>query len=152
MNHRLVQKRLLNATFKFAKSKAYEKFPHAYTLSKDWNRDEFDEVVQFIRDYGEVGYFFKAQYLYYRFNGYEYWTMGAAIEKTILINKAKVKYQSPYDNVGEEYSKYWDENEEATNEELNLLKSIEIKGRILDIGSGTGMLLKHIKVDQDMSG
>lgn len=65
---------------------------HAYTLRKNWGDDKlFDEVVQAIRDLGEQRKKGKCRYIYFDANGWTYWTMGAALSDTILINRAQIK-------------------------------------------------------------
>jgi hypothetical protein len=75
--------------FIFAKTRPNN--PHFYTLAKNWNsREDFEFVVQFIRDNCTVEYFYKKPYQVYYLNGWKYWTMGFPLEQTILINRAKL--------------------------------------------------------------
>jgi hypothetical protein len=73
--------------WRFAKTMADT--PHEYTVS-GWNPDraKFEEAVQFIRDNGYGQKFFSKIYLYYDVDGHQYWTMGAPMPVTILINRA----------------------------------------------------------------
>ena len=78
--------------YKFAKTMPQN--PHAYTLRKNWEDGElFEAVVQFIRDNGQKEFWgwgrARRPYMYYYFDGYKYWTMGAPLHETILINRAK---------------------------------------------------------------
>ncbi|MFZ4705587.1 MAG: hypothetical protein ACOYMF_06215 [Bacteroidales bacterium] len=78
---------LLSQTYKVAAS--MPKFPHAYTLRTNWiNDSDFVRVVEFMRQYGRVEYFFKKPYIMYDLNGFKYWTMGFPIYMTKLINRA----------------------------------------------------------------
>ena len=80
---------LLSASFRFAKS--MPKIPHEYTRRKEWGNDIlFEDVVKFIRENGRQERFWSKVYTYYHLDGYKYWTMGAPIAETILINRAKV--------------------------------------------------------------
>ena len=78
--------------YKFAKTMPQN--PHYYTLSKTWeSREVFESVVEYIREHGQDEYWgigrFKTKYTYFYWEGYKYWTMGAPIKETILINRAK---------------------------------------------------------------
>ena len=84
---------ILSAEYKFAKT--MPKNLHWYTLRDTWKDDDFIFVVKFIREYGNVEAWGSRKYVYFRLNGFKYWTMGAPINKngephTILINKAKI--------------------------------------------------------------
>lgn len=80
---------------KWTFAKTMPKFPHWY-IKREYFTDEqkFEDLVQFIRDNGTERRWFRAKYIYYTYNGYDYWTMGAPIHKTKIINKAKCK--QPY--------------------------------------------------------
>ncbi|HUV66266.1 MAG TPA: hypothetical protein VMW24_20410, partial [Sedimentisphaerales bacterium] len=80
--------------YQFAKT--MPQIPHWYTLRKKWEDGKvFEEVVQAIRDLGEIRPWpappKKARYRHTYFDAGEwsYWSMGAPLEKTILINRAK---------------------------------------------------------------
>lgn len=77
-------------SFRFAKT--MPKYPHWYTLRKEWKDDElFDRVVIYIRENGYPVRFGNREYIYLDVDGFHYWTMGSPIEKTILINRAEIK-------------------------------------------------------------
>lgn len=85
---------LKNQQYKFAKT--MPKWPHYYTLRKNWSSNElFDAVVVYIREHGQKEYWDsgrrKYPRIYYYADGYKYWTMGAPIDETILINRAKLE-------------------------------------------------------------
>ena len=66
--------------------------PHWYTLRRDWGNDEdFDMTVQFIRENGYTERWPDpvrgSPYTVLDLNGFHYWTMGAPIPDTILINR-----------------------------------------------------------------
>lgn len=76
--------------WQFAKTMAHT--PHEYTLRK-WRKDldaDFVYFVQFIRQYGYPKQWGSAIYTYFDLDGYKYWTMGASIAQTILINREKL--------------------------------------------------------------
>ncbi len=80
---------LLNAKWIYAKS--MPKFPHEYTLRKNWDNDDFIKCVLFIRKNGYIKHFYKIKYTYYNIENKCYWTMGNPIDKTLLINRALLK-------------------------------------------------------------
>ena len=66
---------------------------HAYTVKK-WNpgllANSFEKVVMHIRENGYPGFFGKVKYMYFDVDGYKYWSMGAPLKITIIINRAKL--------------------------------------------------------------
>ena len=79
--------KLANAKFKFASTMPLT--PHEYTLRKDWDSNEFDKVVVYIRENGVQERFENRDYTYFYHDDWKYWTMGAPLAETILINRAK---------------------------------------------------------------
>jgi hypothetical protein len=70
----------------------YARHPHAYTLRK-WNsryNELFDKLVIYIRTHGVEEKFYSKSFMYLYFEGHKYWTMGAPLEDTILINRVVV--------------------------------------------------------------
>jgi hypothetical protein len=80
-------------TWKFAKT--MPKCPHFYTMRKDSDPSEFEWFVLFIRQHGFQRTYFKKIRTYLEIDGWEYWTMGAPVEETILVNKAEVGAPAP---------------------------------------------------------
>ena len=79
-----------NTTFRFAKT--MPRCPHHYTLRNTWLNDkDFVDCVQLIRESGYDEAFGGKRFVYLNANGYKYWTMGAPLDETTLINRAKVK-------------------------------------------------------------
>ncbi len=63
--------------------------PHEYTLRKRAANDErFASAVQFIRSNGYDQRFYSKTFVYFNVDDKQYWTMGAAVSETILINRA----------------------------------------------------------------
>jgi hypothetical protein len=63
---------------------------HSYTLVK-WASelsDDFFGFVQYIRDYGYEVWFYGKPYTCFDVDGMRYWSMGAPLSETILINRA----------------------------------------------------------------
>jgi hypothetical protein len=64
--------------------------PHEYTLRKNAPDEKlFERVVLYIREAGYEGIFGSATYTYLNIDGWKYWTMGAPLKDTTLINRAK---------------------------------------------------------------
>jgi len=64
--------------------------PHWYTV-REWNkqkRDDFTFLVRFIREHGEVIPWGRFMNTYLKLGVWKYWTMGAPIEETTVINRA----------------------------------------------------------------
>ena len=138
---------LESVEYKFAKS-AKNRNPHWYTLSDTWkDRDKFEKVVQFIRDNGKTERFWKVEYKCFHYKGWKWWSMGSPLSETILINKTyaserynKIAYK--YDDLFKS-KKYKEENQEI----VEMLKPHLYDVGILDVGSGTGLLLDLFTID-----
>jgi hypothetical protein len=62
--------------------------PHWYTLRKNWQRDaDFAWTVETIRRYGYEEIYEGRPYTVLDIDDMKYWTMGAPVEETILINR-----------------------------------------------------------------
>src|SRR4051794_26384086 len=80
---------LLASEWTFAKT--MPQWPHWYTLRKHWSQPvDFEAVVQYIRDHGYQEKFYTRTMTRLNVVDYKYWSMGAALNDTILINRAKV--------------------------------------------------------------
>jgi hypothetical protein len=78
--------------WKFAKT--MPQTPHEYTLrAKAPDEKLFEKVVLYIRQEGYKGEYGKTTYTYFDIDGWQYWTMGAPLRQTILINRAKLMGQ-----------------------------------------------------------
>lgn len=80
----------------YAKTMPYH--PHFYTLRKKARRlgleAEFESAARFIRENGYQQRFGNAEYIYFDLEDdqgttWQYWTMGAPYQRTILINRAE---------------------------------------------------------------
>jgi len=70
-------------------AKTMPKWPHEYLV-----RDRVDEVlfvrlVEHIRERGRPGRFYSRELTYLHDGGLVYWTMGAPVEKTTIINRCR---------------------------------------------------------------
>ena len=63
--------------------------PHWYTLRKESPAPAFEAFVMFIREHGYISEYGGRSYIKLDIDGWSYWTMGAAVEDTILINRAR---------------------------------------------------------------
>ena len=67
------------------------KIPHEYSRKKEWSDCRmFEQAVRFIRENGVEETFMGRKYIYLYIDDYKYWTMNDPVEKTILINRAKI--------------------------------------------------------------
>ena len=83
---------IANNVWTFAKS--MPKTPHEWVCKDNLNEEDkktFEYVVKFIRENGERYAFFRTSFIYLHLDGYYYWTMGAPIEETTIINRASEK-------------------------------------------------------------
>ena len=76
-------------------AKTYAAFcPHEYVVKERLSDDEqcvFEQIVTFIRENGFIAiYGRKGPNQYYTVDDYYYWTMGAPIEDTTILNRAKL--------------------------------------------------------------
>jgi len=128
--------------------------PHEYTLRKQWgNGDDFDEAVQLIRDYGYAVKFQGRKYVQFNVLGHFYWSMGAPIPATILINRACIDkdVKAPYDAISDFYDKWFLKPEyEQENANLAVLLKPFLDGKVLDVGCGTGLLIDLLDISPDV--
>jgi hypothetical protein len=75
--------------WRFAKS--MPQIPHAYVVREKCRDDEeFCKAVLFIRQWGQPRKFFRKTFLYLDVGAYSYWTMGAPVFETTIINRALI--------------------------------------------------------------
>lgn len=143
----------LNWTF----AKTMKDSPHSYVIrDKDLPAESFERAVRVIRTFGEPGKFYSKTHIYLTHGEEKWWTMGAPVWKTKVINVATVGQsygvqdaprtytgvESPYDAIATEYDEKWPHDEEwaAIRQAV-----VEMCGAFapltLDIGGGTGRLL-----------
>ena len=75
-----------NSKWIFAKTYAAT-WPHHYIVRERVDEDLFIQMVKHIRRFGYEGQFYKMKLIYFEEDGYVYWTMGAPIEETTIINR-----------------------------------------------------------------
>lgn len=72
----------------FAKTYA-ETWPHEYIVRGEVNEELFERLVRHIRLYGHEEKFYQKPITYFDEAGMVYWTMGAPISETTVINRCK---------------------------------------------------------------
>jgi len=85
-------------TWTFAKTMPL--WPHEYIVRDRVDCALFAAVVDHIRQYGFEGRFYQRPITYFAEDGLLYWTMGAPLEETIIINRCRVEdsYESRLKN------------------------------------------------------
>lgn len=71
-------------------AKTMPQIPHEYTLRKHADEAEFEAAVAFIREHGYRARWGRYNHTYFDVDGWQYWTMGAPVGETILINRAEL--------------------------------------------------------------
>ena len=64
-------------------------WPHEYIVREPVDEDLFLHLVRHIRDNGYEGKFYRRSITYYDDGGLVYWTMGAPLAETTIINRCR---------------------------------------------------------------
>ena len=64
-------------------------WPHEYLVRERVDRTLFERAVKHIRSNGYEGVFFTTQIRYYEEGDLVYWTIGAPVEETVIINRCR---------------------------------------------------------------
>ena len=75
-----------NSKWVFAKTYAAT-WPHHYIVRERVDENLFLKMVKHIRCFGYEGPFYEQKYIYFDEDGLVYWTMGAPVEETTIINR-----------------------------------------------------------------
>ena len=70
-------------------AKTMPEWPHEYIVRDRVDKSLFEALVRHIRTYGFEGRFYHSVHTYYAEDDLLYWTMGAPIEETTIINRCK---------------------------------------------------------------
>jgi hypothetical protein len=70
-------------------AKTMPRWPHEYMVRERVDEDLFERLVRHIRANGFEGRFYRQRIIYYEADELLYWTMGAPIEETTIINRCK---------------------------------------------------------------
>ncbi len=136
---------LLSGNWIFAKTMPQN--PHHYMLRKHCNEDDFVWLVEYIREYGYPNVYWKKVYTVFDVNDCFYWTMGAPIEDTILINRKK-KNHAQYDDFADSYDSFF-KDDASIKENKQVAELLGYKsGRALEIGCGTGLMYDYLGFDE----
>ena len=79
-------------THRWIFAKTMPENPHEYTLRRESSDAVFDAAVRFIRDEGEPEIYGGRPYTVFHCDDHKYWTMGAPVEETILINRKSLPH------------------------------------------------------------
>ena len=70
-------------------AKTMTDWPHEYLMRERVDQGLFERMVLHIRSNGYVGHFYRRESTYYEEAGLVYWTMGAPLEETTIINRCR---------------------------------------------------------------
>jgi hypothetical protein len=70
-------------------AKTMPDWPHEYLVRERVDERLFVKLVEHIRAKGYEGRFYRRRMTYFDFDGRSYWTMGAAVDATIIINRCR---------------------------------------------------------------
>jgi hypothetical protein len=84
-----------NSVWIFAKTYA-ETWPHEYIVIDNVDKNTFLNFIRHIRAHGYLGKFYKNDITYFDDLDMVYWTMGAPIEETTIINRCQKKQSYEY--------------------------------------------------------
>ena len=70
-------------------AKTMPKWPHEYIVRERVDEELFEKLVKHIRTNGYEGKFYSKNITYYDEDGMVYWTMGAPLEETIIVNRCQ---------------------------------------------------------------
>jgi hypothetical protein len=68
--------------------------PHEYTLRRNTTDAAFEAAVRYVREHGVMEEFWGKPYRTLYFRDHKYWTMGAPLVETILINRKKLSAEA----------------------------------------------------------
>jgi hypothetical protein len=70
-------------------AKTMPEWPHEYLVRDRGDEKLFVRLVEHIRAHGYEGHFYQKAITYYEEAGMVYWTMGAPLAETIIINRCR---------------------------------------------------------------
>ena len=77
------------ATWTFAKT--MPEWPHEYIVRERVDEQLFVDLVGHIRAHGRSGRFYERVIVYYEEAGLVYWTMGAPLAETTIVNRCRTE-------------------------------------------------------------
>jgi hypothetical protein len=90
-----------SAPWRFAKTMPDQ--PHEYTLRGETPDGDFNRFVQHIREHGYRAEYGGRFYTYLEVDAWRYWTMGAPVESTTVINMHPAPPETYNDEAAEEW-------------------------------------------------
>ena len=72
-------------------AKTMPDWPHEYLVRDRVDEGLFVRLVEHIRAYGYEGHFYQKTIIYYEEAGMVYWTMGAPLAETTIINRCRTE-------------------------------------------------------------
>ena len=81
---------------KWVFAKTMPQWPHEYIVRKRVDEKLFEQLVIHIRTHGHKGRFYEKDITYYDEAGMVYWTMGAPLDETTIINRCRKEYSYEY--------------------------------------------------------
>jgi hypothetical protein len=81
---------------KWTYAKTMPTWPHEYIVRERVDETLFIKLVQYIRTNGYNGKFYQKDIIYFKDRGMVYWTMGAPIDETTIINRCKQENSYEY--------------------------------------------------------
>jgi hypothetical protein len=77
------------ASSKWIFAKTMPEWPHEYLVRGRVDEELFVKLVRHTRANGLEGPFYDRKFIYYEEDGLLYWTMGASLEETTIVNRCK---------------------------------------------------------------
>lgn len=97
-----LRKFINNVIWIYAKTYA-ETCPHKYIVREKVDENLFLELAKHIRENGYIGQLYNNEYVYFDYQDMVYWTMGAPINETTIINRCTREntyaYRLAHDNL-----------------------------------------------------
>jgi hypothetical protein len=81
---------------KWVFAKTMPQWPHEYIVRKQVDEQLFEQLVIHIRTHGHKGRFYEKAITYYDEAGMVYWTMGAPLNETTIINRCRTEDSYEY--------------------------------------------------------
>jgi hypothetical protein len=73
-------------------AKTMPEWPHEYIVRDRVDQAPFERLVEHIRDHGAEGRFYERVLTYYEEAGLVYWTMGAPLHETTIVNRCRSEH------------------------------------------------------------
>lgn len=133
----------LIAKSKWIWAKTYPSIPHEYIVRGKCGLtdEEFFYLVTAQREFGIHEQWHKYNFPYLYIDGYKYWTMGDAIEETIILNRQKVF--SEFDSLE---SIIEEEDEQLVDQVFSLFRQTFDGRDVYEAGCGLGTSIKNLNL------